>query len=138
MPVHDNKYLDKYEQLCGSRYGATAFVGRKARELAEKYDNVISHSEALSWLLSGVVPDGVRHYRDKLLQRSQRPMKYAEEYLLQIADEQVRKAVWISIQKSKNEGHLIYHYEEIYDPERKSRVRVLTNKLWYEIQELDL
>ena len=35
--VHELQNLDRYIKLCGSRYAATLFVGKKARELAEKY-----------------------------------------------------------------------------------------------------
>lgn len=136
--VHELDNLDKFIEGCGSRYAATIFVGRKARELAEKYDNVISHAEALTWLLSRRVPDGVIQYGERIRQREQRPLMYAKEYLSNILDESVRISVWKSLEKSKAEGHLLYCYEEVYDGYRQARVRILTNKLWNELREMQM
>lgn len=133
--VHENNNLDRYIKLCGSPYAATLFVGKKARALAEKYDNVISHAEALSWLLSGSVPDGVRHYNERLNQREKQFLTYAEDSLDNVRDPKIRNSVIKSLEKSKVEGHLIYFYEEVYNYYNQARVRILTKKLWCELQE---
>ena len=135
--VHELENLDKFIERCGSRYAATIFVGRKARELAEKYDNVISHAEALSWILSGKVPDGVHHYSERIKKREQRYLDYALEYLTSVRDDKVRNSVLKSLEKSRNSGHLIYHYEDVYDYYHQARIRILTNKLWSEIREME-
>lgn len=135
--VHELDKLNWYIEKCGSTYAATIFIGRKARQLAESYDNVISHAEAISWLLSGRVPDNVKHYSERICQREQRVLLYAKEYLASIKDIKVRDSVLRSLELSRKAGHLIYMYEEVYDPDRKARVRVLTNKLWWEGQGLD-
>ena len=136
--VHELENLDKFIDICGSRYAATIFVGRKARELAERYDNVISHAEALSWLLSGKVPEGVRHYSERIKQREQRYLAYAEEHLVSVRDDKIRVSVLKSLEKSRNSGHLIYHYEQVYDYYHQARIRILTNKLWTEIREMEV
>lgn len=135
--VHDNRNLDKYIAYCGSRYAATIFLGQKARKLAEAYDNLITHAEALSWILSGEVPQGVQQYSDLSKRRSQRYLQNATEYLKRVSDIQVRDAVLSSIKKSKSSGHLVYVYGDVYAKERQSRIRIITNKLWYELQEQD-
>lgn len=134
--VHDNRNLEQYIEKCGSVYAATIFVGRQARKLAENFDNIISHAEALSWLLSGDVPDTIEHYHERSLRREQRVLSYAKEYLDNILDKQVANSVLKSLELSKQANHLIYHYEEVYDKYRQARVRILTNKLWSELREM--
>ncbi len=138
MAVHNLENLDRYIQLCGSRFSATVFVANEARRLADKYQNVISHAEALSWVLSGEVPQNVKYYKDKLEQRSLRPLQSANEYLENILDDQVKQSVWRSLVKSNQSGHLIYQYIEVYDKYRQARIRVLTNMLWDKIRDEDI
>lgn len=133
--VHENQNFEQYVKLCGGRYSATVFVAMKARQLAEKYGNIISHAEALTWILSGKIPDCLFDYKSKIKQRELRPFLHAKEYLDNVIDVQVRESVWNSLIKSRNEGHLIYHYEDIYDKDRQARVRILSKKLWYEMKQ---
>ena len=135
--VHELDKLNQFIEKCGSTYAATIFIGRKARQLAESYDNLISHAEAISWLLTGKVPENVKRYNELIRQREQRIFLHAKEYLSNVSDVNVRNSVLRSLELSRKEGHLIYMYEEVYDPDRKARVRVLTNKLWWEGQGLN-
>lgn len=125
-----NEHFDKFVQLCGSRYSATVFVAAQARILAERYDNVISHAEALSWVLSGVVPNDILRYRDKIIQRETRPLQFTQSILSQVLDEDVKKSVYDSLYKSYKSGHLLYVYEGVYDEYRQARIRILTKMLW--------
>lgn len=136
--VHDLRYFDKYVQKCGSRYSATVFVAAKARYLTQKYDNVISFAEALTWVLSGQIPKGVTHYKEIISLREQRSLGYAKEYLAQVHDTGVRESVLKSLEKTKQNGHLIYFYDEVYDQSRQARIRILTNKLWYEMKQQEM
>lgn len=133
--VHDNKFIDRYIELCDSRYTATVFVATLARQLNAKYDNVIDIAEALSWVLSGVVPENISNYKEIIKQREQRPLKYANQVLVSIIDKEVKEAVLESLLRSKRAGHLLYCWDEIYDEYRQTRVRVLTNKIWTELHE---
>lgn len=137
MAVHNNENLEKYIELCGSRFLATVFVANEARRLADKYQNVISHAEALSWVLSGCVPKNIKDYKKLIEQRELRPLRSAQAYLANILDEDVRRSVWVTLNKSKQFGHLIYHYEGVYDKYRQARVRVLSNMLWNKMREED-
>lgn len=134
--VHENKNLDYFIQKYGSRYSATVFVAKEARRLAEKYDNVITHAEALSWILSNKTPEGIKHYKTIKEKRSQKDLQYANYYLSNIQDEDVKSAVLESLKYTKNEGHLIYRYKNVYDKYRQARIRILTNKLWDEMRNL--
>lgn len=135
--VHENANLDRFIKQCGSRYSATVFVASEARRLAEKYDNVITHAEALSWVLSNRIPEGIKQYKNVVEKRSQRNLKYAIDYLSNILDENVRESVIKSLRKSLKTGHLIYCYQEVYDEYRQARIRILTNKLWNEMRNFD-
>lgn len=134
--VHDNKYLSEYINKCGGKYNATVFVGKEARKLCEKYDNVISHAEALTWLLSGVVPEGVKQYEKRIKQREQRSLWYAKEYLSNILDQEVAKSVLESIRKSKEKNHVEIIYTSVLDENRRARVRILTRKIWDEMKSV--
>ena len=125
-----------YDKLCGSRYSATVFLTREARNLCKQFDNVIQFSQALAWLLSGVVPLEVLHYKKTLKQREQRFLKHAEYILSTINDKHVIDSVYESYRRSLEFGHLIYHYKEVYDRDRQARVRILTRKIWYEQKNL--
>lgn len=136
--VHDNRNLDKYIELCGSRYSATAYVGFLARKLAEKYENVITHAEALSWILSGVEPEPIRDYSERIERRSQRSLRLAHNYLSNIHDDAVKESVLSSLKKSKEVGHLIYRYQDVYDRNRQARVRILSRILWDKMHDPDV
>lgn len=132
---NSNDKFDKFVQLCGSRYSATVFVASQARIVAERYDNVISHAEALSWVVSGSIPDGALRYKERILQRERQPLQFTHGVLNSIRDEQVSKSVYSSLLKSYKSGHLLYVYEDVYDKYRQARVRILTRMLWEELRQ---
>lgn len=132
--VHEIQNLDYFIQKYGSRYSATVFVAKEARRLAEKYDNVITHAEALSWVLSNKTPESVKQYNKVKEKRSQKDLQYANYYLSSIQDEDVKASVVESLKLTKKAGHLIYQYKNVYDKYRQSRIRILTNKLWDEMR----
>ena len=131
--LDDNKVFEEYVKQCGSRFSATTFVAEQARKLAEKYDNVITHAEALHWILSGETPENIIKHDEIIRRREARDLGAATVYLSNILDEEVRRSVLKSLRLSKKAGHLIYCYEGVYEPSRKCRVRILTRKLWYEL-----
>ena len=130
--LKDNETFEQYVKLCGSRFAATTFLADQARQLAEKYKNVITHAEALHWILSGETPDNITKYDEIIRRRNRQSQGAAPGYLSNILDEEIRQSVLKSLSRSKKAGHLIYYYEGVFEPERKVRVRILTRKLWYE------
>lgn len=128
----DNNEFEKYVELCDNKYLAAMFVAEKARHLAEKYHNVINHSEALHWVLSGEIPENIFKHDEIIRRRKQKSLGSAREYLSNVLDEPVRKSVLTSLKLSKKAGHLIYYYEGVYEPDRKARIRILVNKFWHE------
>lgn len=137
--IEDIKNFQKYVDLCGGNfYVATTYVSKKARELANDYNNVISHSEALSWIISNKKPAILNNYDDILKLREQRSLSFAIQSLSNISDEDVKEAVLASIKKSKEVDHLIYQYPNVYDKYRQARVRILCRKLWDIMQTKDM
>lgn len=133
--IFGDKYLQKYIDHCGNRYAAIRYVAKKARNLAEKYENVISHAEALTWVLTNEAPNNILSYYYRMLElREQGSLSAAKEQIAHILDKNVKNSVIESLRRSIQAGYLIYHYEEVYDSDRKARVRILTNMLWDKIQ----
>lgn len=110
-----------------NRYAVVNDIGKKARELAKEYDNTIFHSEAISCLINGVKPEPRYVFRDEY------EATVIKEMFCYIDDISVKNAVYDSFYKSKHCNNLVYMYNDITDEPRKSRVRVLTRMLWYQL-----
>ena len=126
----DNTYLESYINKCdGDIFKATVTVAKLARSLANKYDNRILHSEALTWILTGERPDiiddngNIKHIR--------RNISYLDDILCEVDDEEVCKAVRQSISQSNHQQNLVYLYNTITDNPRQARVRILCRMIWY-------
>lgn len=134
--LEDSKNFEKYVKLCGgNRYVATTFVSKQAKILAEKYQNVISYSEALTWIISGKAPKIISNYKYILKQREKGPLILADSMLSNIQDEKIKQSVLESIKRSNKVGHLIYFYKDVYDKYRRARIRILTNIIWDEMRK---
>lgn len=125
-----NRLLDQFD----SPYKVVNYVANKARNVAKQCNYKILDSEAISWVLNG--EDDVA--LDNIIRRCKR--RYTGKYQIDdilnyIDDEQVCEAVKESITNSRRLHHLIYIYKDVSDEPRKSRVRILTNMLWYRFSE---
>lgn len=131
--LNDNIKFDEYAKQHGSRFTATMLVAEQARYLAEKHHNVITHAQALHWVLSGETPEEINNQDTILKRRKFSSLMSAKEYLSNITDTEIKQSVLKSLWLSNKAGHLIYYYKEVYEPERQARIRILTRKLWYEL-----
>lgn len=124
-----NQDRDFLKQLESSpdRYGRVIRVAKKARSLADEYDNNIFHSEALSFVMTGAKPDNKYRYADEY------EATIIKEMFCYIDDNDVKNAVYDSFYASKSCNNLIYEYNDISDPPRQARVRVLTRMLWHKV-----
>ena len=102
-------------------------VAKKARSLADEYDNNIFHSEALTFIMTGAKPDNKYRYADEY------EATIIKELFCYIDDIEVKNAVYDSFYLSKSHNNLIYEYNDISDPHRQARVRVLTRMIWYKV-----
>lgn len=124
-----NQDRDFLKQLESSpdRYGQVIGVAKKARSLADEYDNNIFHSEALSFVMTGAKPDNKYRYANEY------EATIIKEMFCYIDDIEVKNAVYDSFYASKSCNNLIYEYNDISNPSRQARVRVLTRMLWHKI-----
>lgn len=130
MPINDFGRLHEFVEAYGNPYLAVKHIGQMARRVAEKYDNRILHSEAISWIVNGEKPDMIDDH-GKLPPKHNYIQSYIDEILSYVDDDNVCEAVRSSYIDSETHRHLIYNYNDISDTYRQARVRVLTRMIWY-------
>lgn len=128
----------KYESALGSTFAAIKYISALARQRRASVHNCITESQAIAWVISGVEPDNVKLYYHNLKLRRQRARTYKNDRLSYIEDTEVRNSVSFSLDQSKEVGHLIYCYQDIYDESRKARVRILCNMIWDELRQIEM
>lgn len=101
-------------------------VASKARKLAEDTDNVILHSESLSYICRELDID---------MSQFKRLTDYEERYLREqfcyIDDPAVKDSVSESFKRSKESGKLTFVYCDVASKSKRSRIRVITRMLYY-------
>lgn len=132
MPLNDFDTFCKLERQLGSAYAAVNYISSEARKLASKYDDLILHSEAIEWIVTGKKPKILSNI-SKVCNRSNYVKSYIDEVLCYVDDNNVCESVRYSINASKSSNHLIYVYKDVPDPSRQARVRVLTRMIWYDL-----
>lgn len=123
-----NELINKYQ----NPYLIAAALGAKARKKADDVDNVILHSEAISWVLTDKVPSILRT-TNRFSHRKLYINDSVYEILSGIDDNNIRECVKCSISKSIDANNLIYVYNDLPNDNQKARVRVIVNIIWYEI-----
>lgn len=125
----DNTVIDQLTDTYGSKFAAINYVSKWARYLAQEYGDSILHSSALNWIITGNRP---RRFNKISSMYSYQDMMYdtALDLLNYIDDEEVSDAVFRSVMHSREENHLIYEYNNIYDDPRQARIRILTKIIW--------
>lgn len=119
--------IDTYIAITGNKYAAICAISKAARKLAEDNHNMISHSEAIQWLASGIRPICL----DK-------PKRQRIDYILEtvndstchVLDKRIKKSVTISIIKSDKCNHLIFMYHKDLCPSQRCKVRILCRLIW--------
>lgn len=122
--------FEEYVDRLGDVYSATIYVAKEARRRAESTDNLILHSEAISWVISGEQP-AILSMKDKSPTEANSIRSQVNETLAYVEDLGVCESVKLSINSSISNKHLIYIYKDVPDSNQQARVRVLTNILWY-------
>lgn len=129
-------YNEKFQQfidMCdGNVYKAVNLVAKLARQKAEATNNLVLHSEAISWVLTSETPQILNEVSNPKDCASY-STAYISDVLSYIDDIQVCDAVRTSLKHSKKEHHLIYLYRDVSDEHRRARVRVLTRMIWYNL-----
>jgi hypothetical protein len=135
MIYNEHKIFEEYVNRYGSVFGACNAIAFKARKRAEATDNLVMHSEAISWVLSDVEPLIIQDF-------AQTRRKYCSSVCISVTqsvldlvnDTEVKDAVEASIKESRRKKHLLYIYKDISDIYKQGRVRVLCNIIWDKLQ----
>lgn len=127
----DSQFSQFYKKLSNSSsiYADVMSISNQARELSKRSGESILHSEAISRVLKGDTSKIV--FDDDVIDEYE--SKYIKEMFMYIDDKEIKDAVYDSFYDSKKNRNLIYVYNEITDENRKSRVRILTRMLWFNL-----
>ena len=126
---HFNEIVSKFN---GNTYQAVQYIQKQSRKLLEYTDNRITDSEAIAWVLTGEKPDyESRKTFNEITAKYEDA--YVDEILCYIDDKQVCESIRLSISKSKKSKNLVYRYTKGLDESKKSRVRVVTRIIWYNL-----
>ena len=121
----DNEYFLQLSQSIG-KFAAINRISSQARAVANMYNGCISHSEALSWVLTGVTPKGLLNRKTVDEIRDQKITLWIND----ICDSEVKDSVVASIYASLRVHNLTYIYKNIEIVPKQARVRILTKLLW--------
>ena len=118
-----------------NRYAAVYMIAKEARRRAEKCNNLISHAEALSWVLTGNKPETLvrAERRGQSMFDDSNIQDFVDSYISLVDDCEVAEAARDSINQTLHESNLVYMYSKIQDEPRRSRVRIITRMLWDKI-----
>lgn len=130
--INDLEFRKQLEHST-SIYADVMKVAGAARRLANKYDNLILHSEAITHVVNNTIPDVSLLVKDC----DDFDAKLIKEMFCYIDDADICNAVYDSFYESKSRRNLIYIYNSITDPSTQARVRVLTRMLWYKIYDYE-
>lgn len=133
---YDGEAFARYVEKYGSRFAAVNAIAKEARMLAERCNNVITHSEAITWVCTGRPPKDLAIIMKIKAKQLHTPESFIDEMLVQVTDEKVRSCVRESVRRSKIAKHLVYYYADVEEPNHCSRIRILTNMIWYGLQDL--
>lgn len=130
------KEKEAFDKLCNNfnnnPYKAINHLSNKARKYAEKYDNIVLHSEALTWALLNEIPNSLDLYTAIKGKKKQRDI-LADNVMQYVDDVGIRSSVKSSIRESIHANHLIYIYDDSKDENRMKRIRILTNIIWNQL-----
>ena len=137
MSILDGQQM--FEELSErtNRYAAVYMIAKEARRRAEKCNNLISHAEALSWVLTGTKPETLvrAEMRGQSMSDNSNIQDFIDSYISLVDDREVAEAARDSINQTIREANLVYMYSKIQDEPRRSRVRIITRMLWDQISK---
>jgi len=114
--------IDTLAAALGNRYAAIQYIMKFARHKADECDNVILHSSALVWIVTGSVPKDLKL---RLNIKKYRLSKSLDTFLEYVTDDEIKEAVKYSVAQSVQAFNLTYEYNNIQEVSRQARVRIL-------------
>ena len=133
--VKKQKAFNDISKHFNSIYDAVFYVGHKAHAYANKTNNAISHSEAITAVLFNNTDINVKQVKSSKVKLPWY-MSYIDMRLSTVSDDIVRICATQSIVESVKHNYLIYLYKDGMSLEQMSRVRVLTNMIFDDIHTM--
>jgi hypothetical protein len=127
----DLQYAEFYRKLNNSSniYSEVMSISKQARDVSKRSGDTLLHSEAISMVLKGDTTEFISD--NEIIDEFE--SKYIKEMFMYIDDKEIKDAVYDSFYDSKKNHNLIYQYNDIIEPNRKARVRILTRMLWFNL-----
>lgn len=109
-------------------YNTIQCIANSARKLCRTHNNLLE-SEAITHIIHNTEPDNKIYAsaRDEYI------ASQIKELFCYIDDKAICDAVYDSFYESKNKNNLIYIYNQVTEPNKQARIRVLTRILWYKL-----
>lgn len=130
-PITDIELFSKLSELFDSKYEATMYLAKKARNKQQELRYLITESEALTFALTDDIPKTV----EKRIMIKSSSLREIEDILNYVEDKEVQNAARTSFRKSVEIDHLIYQYKKITNESKQARVRILTRIMFYKYKE---
>lgn len=121
MSMNVNPY---YDQLCATqnKFQVVMQIAQQSRQICTDMPHSIEMSQAIRHLANGDTPNP-EYYRD-------RRMDKVEDYLCGVEDIEIANAVRLSYAKSLEVNNLVYVYDKVRDPNRRTKIRIIMRMLW--------
>lgn len=132
--VEYNKLFEtKYMQTCDNVFEALNLWSQDAKTLEHKTRSLLSSNEALNACLDSKLPDNFN--QRILISRAEKMYidRYIKEALSQIDDIDVKKSVCYTLIKSRQLDNLVFVYLDNLSTSQKSRVRIISRMVWYNL-----
>lgn len=129
MSFNDDKKLRIQLESAANPYAVVKDIISSARIISDKFDNKILHSEAITHAVHKTEP-AVQYIEDT---KNEYEAHQIKELFCYIDDKEVCDAVYDSFYTSKYKKHLIFIYNDIDNPDKQARIRILTRMLWHKL-----
>mgnify|MGYP002625315442 CR=1 FL=1 len=127
--LFETKYLSRTDNI----FEAINLWANDSEKLRAQYQNRLDSNEVLSASLTRKLPENLDR-RILVKDADQRYVdKYIREALTQIDDESIRISVLQTLNHSRSENHLVFRYLENLTCGERSRVRVISRLIWYNL-----
>lgn len=120
-----NEFADKV----GNRYAAAKYIADSARCFASHLPKYIIESYLIHWVLIGEKPE---HIQVKI--RDPEDIRYMNDLLCWIEDENVVEAVREMYKNSISKHHLVYSSTKSLSEYQQDRASILLRMIWYQFE----
>ena len=125
----DLTIFNEFAEKVGNRYVAAKYIADSARCFATHLPKYIIESYLIHWVLIGEKPE---HIQVKV--RDPEDIRYMNDLLCWIDDEEVVDAVKELYSKSIKNRHLVYQSTKSLSKYQQDRASILLRMIWYQFE----